>query len=288
MNISKLHHFVLITLSVSYSAYVSGAFLAQHVNLWIAYLGSSTLSLLAHAYLVEGMTALKRKRLSPSLFVAIVLGGVIVSSDFLGIHVQANEKINSKFDQEISVLEKSLLDAQNMLLENSSKKNSWKSHSNASRIEKQIVKLEEQLSTKVNEKAAEMKAISGQTNHLQGLTIALFLLSALASWSTLEGSTMKTYPQTSNVSQSNYFQPEFKERVPLNEINLNTPTQESNIGFSFSKPQATQNGNYLERYPLLVRDIELDHLSISKLSEKHNVSTTTVKRVKAMVKIIAA
>lgn len=275
-NLQNLKHIILVLISVAYSIYATSAYLAVLFGLVPAYIIASVLSILAHAYLSESSFLLAKRELSVTHIITVLLISVIVFSDIKGVHENVNIGVKSEFSESIKKKELELDNQRQKLNELTVKNATWIMRSNANKVKEQITLLTTELKEVKQERQKELNSRSSDINVFKGVSIILLILSSLATYVIESKSDSKAHQGVNN---------------PINPIafkNIKSVLTPSPIGFKSNNPESINDTDfkaYLNKYKHVLPDIDYG-LTINELSEKHNISRSTVQNIKRCLKSV--
>lgn len=194
--IKDLKAYIIIALSVAYAGYTTSVFLNSLIdNQPVSILSAVALSIIAHLYLVEGTKDLKVNKFNSSFLVAILLCGSVVYFDLSGVsHLSKIGHlipVNEQYEGEDQVLIEQINSVQKVLIASAEHtklgKTNWALYNTYNKSQEQLKSLKEQqqelkASYKDNILRASVNA-GEQENQMIGISIILFVLSCLVSFS---------------------------------------------------------------------------------------------------------
>ena len=201
--LENLPHIIVITLSIVWCSYTSYVYTSQIINSPFAIALSATLAVLAHVYMMMAIQALRKRKLTAAIIVALLMSGAIITADLKGVHAlqyQATiEPVESAYKAKVEAVDLAISNSRlqakqlrDQLATLTTSNNNWKDHSNAGKLEKQLVTIQQETSQMKDERAtlvSEMESELGKasataedlTTSGQGFSIVVLILSSLVS-----------------------------------------------------------------------------------------------------------
>lgn len=276
--LKNLKAYAIILFSTVYATYTSTLFLELLLNsLVFAVVGAVCLSVVAHAYLVEGVGELKNKRFNSSILVALILCATLAYFDLAGVGEKAKQDSLLPLQQQ-QATETQQLQQQITAVRETVKSNSqhtkkgntnWAMYGTFVKSSKQLQQLEqqqEQLQQQHN-KQLEQATVEKekQQQGLTGLSIALLVLSTLVSFS---------------VVQSN------REPVNGTKKSLPTPTESTTPTFTTTVNKGLTTEEKIKMASDHIRETnQIEHEVLSKM---FGINFSSVKKAKIMAGVHAS
>lgn len=283
--INNLKAYVIMVFSMLYASYTSALYLNHLLgNLIVSYVSAIVISVIAHLYLMEGVTFLKQKQFSASLLIALMLCGTLAYFDLSGVSRKATEDnlipLQQKQEQELSHFKSQMRAVENTIMHNanhtSNGKTNWAMYGTFTKSSKQLQEMQEQLA-KIEQAHLEQlgeakKEAHSQKEGLTGLSIALLVLSTLISF------TMGKSEKKASIVENN-----LPERKDKEVYKMEVPTVERSIGtFELSEEEKWETST-AERIELASEYIKkTNETNQRKLSDMFRLNFGHVKQAKIM------